>query len=57
METKSKLQITIPNTELVDFKEALIFGFLAVLYLRQTTSCLADVTGASSNSIGGCLYY
>lgn len=57
IEKKSKLRIIIPNTELIDFKEALIFGFLAVLNLRQTPSCLAGVTGASANSIGGCLYY
>ena len=54
---KSKCKITIPKQAIIDFKEALIFGFLAVLYLNKTPSSLASVTGAHSNSIGGCLYY
>jgi len=49
--------IVVPEPKLVDFKEALIFAFLAVLYKLQMPSCLASVTGARKNSIGGCLYY
>ena len=49
--------LVIPEPILVDFKEALIFAFLAVLYKLQIPSCLASVTGARNNSIGGCLYY
>ncbi len=49
--------VMIPSTDIVDFKEALIFAFLAVLYKTQTISSLSSVTGASTDSIGGCLYF
>ncbi|MGB4535217.1 MAG: anhydro-N-acetylmuramic acid kinase, partial [Tenuifilaceae bacterium] len=54
---KTKNTITIPPTVLVDFKEALIFGLLAILYLHKIPSCIASATGASENSIGGTLFY
>ncbi len=54
---KTKLEITIPNSKIIDFKEALIFAFLGVLYLQKDSGALSSVTGASSNSIAGCLYY
>jgi len=57
IEKKVNHQIVIPTAEIIDFKEALIFGLLAVLYLRKTPTSLASVTGASANSIGGCLYH
>ncbi|MFA5647536.1 MAG: anhydro-N-acetylmuramic acid kinase [Bacteroidales bacterium] len=54
--SKCKNDIVIPNAELIDFKEALVFGFLAVLYMHQTPSAIATATGATSNSVGGCMY-
>lgn len=49
-------EVTIPNDQLIDFKEALIFGLLGVLFLAKEHNCLADVTGASKNVIGGVLH-
>ena len=54
---KTKLEITLPDRKTIDFKEALIFAFLGVLYLQKEPGALSSVTGASSNSIAGCLYY
>ena len=44
------------NPLIIDFKEALIFAFLGVLRLCEETNCLADVTGAKHDNIGGCVH-
>lgn len=49
-------QFVIPDAETINFKEALIFAFLGALYMSDTPNCLASVTGASRDNIGGCLY-
>jgi anhydro-N-acetylmuramic acid kinase len=50
------ISLSIPNQELIDFKEALIFGFLGILRELEITNTLNSVTGAMKNNIGGCIY-
>ena len=44
------------SSELIEFKEALGFGFLGVLRLRDENNSLASVTGAKQDSCGGTIY-
>ena len=53
---KNVSQITIPENDLIDFKEALIFAFLGVLRFIGHVNCLSSVTGAKINNIGGIIY-
>ncbi len=53
----SDVQIVIPPAEVVEFKEAMIFGFLGVLKLRNEINSLASVTGALKNHSAGNVFY
>lgn len=46
----------VPDPLTIDFKEALIFALLGALYVADRPNCLATVTGAAHDNIGGCLY-
>ncbi len=50
------LQIIIPSTGLINFKEALVFAFLGVLKIDKRINTLHSVTGASRDSSGGVVY-
>ncbi|HLT33274.1 MAG TPA: anhydro-N-acetylmuramic acid kinase [Aquaticitalea sp.] len=56
IERKTPNQIVIPAPDIVEFKEALIFGLLGVLRLRNEINCLKRVTGASKNHSSGKIY-
>ena len=49
-------QFVVPDPLTIDFKEALIFALLGALYVADMPNCLASVTGAAHDNIGGCLY-
>jgi anhydro-N-acetylmuramic acid kinase len=42
-----KGKCVIPNNEIIDFKEAIVFAFLGARYLRAETTNIPSVTGAS----------
>ena len=52
----SEKKIIIPDNNLIDFKEAIVFGFLGVLRFKNEINCLASVTGAKRDSCTGALY-
>ena len=52
----SKSEILVPNKELIEFKESLIFAFLGVLRVRNEVNCLQSVTGADRDNCGGLIH-
>jgi anhydro-N-acetylmuramic acid kinase len=49
-------QVVIPEKQLIDFKEALIFALMAVLRVESQTNVLCSVTGAKRDSSSGVIY-
>ncbi|MBL4652770.1 MAG: anhydro-N-acetylmuramic acid kinase [Flavobacteriales bacterium] len=52
----SNTKIVIPNSDIINFKEAIIFAFLGVLRWEKQINCLSSVTGAKKDNIGGAVY-
>jgi anhydro-N-acetylmuramic acid kinase len=51
-----KAELVIPPDEVINFKEAIIFGYLGLLRFQKQVNCLASVTGAMRDSCSGELY-
>ncbi len=51
------INIYIPNKQIIDFKEALIFALLGVLRIQNKTNCLKSVTGAKKDHSSGDIYF
>ena len=56
MRALSGCEIVILEPAIIEYKEALIFAFLGVLYMMGQPSCLKSVTGAERDNIGGMLF-
>ena len=52
----NKVRVELPTPQLIEFKEALVFGLLGVLRLRNEINCLASVTGAKNDHSSGVIF-
>lgn len=50
------VRLETPSDDLIDYKEAIIMALIGVLRWREENNTLASVTGASRDSIGGCVW-
>lgn len=50
------VNIVIPEPQLLEYKEALIFGLLGVLKVQDKVNCLASVTGAQHDHSSGKIF-
>jgi anhydro-N-acetylmuramic acid kinase len=53
----SDANFVLPESDIIDFKEALIFAFLGVLRIENEVNCLSSVTGSSIDHSSGVIFY
>ncbi|WP_404986871.1 anhydro-N-acetylmuramic acid kinase [Chryseobacterium sp. M5] len=53
IKSKTNTEIIIPEKQIIDFKEALIFAFMGILRLNNETNVLASATGSLHNHSSG----
>ncbi len=53
---KTNKKIILPDNEIIEYKESIIFAFLGLLRILEKENTLSSVTGAIKNSCGGAVY-
>jgi len=56
IQVKTRAQIIVPELNLINYKEAIIFGFLGFLRLNNKINVLKTVTGAKKDSSSGVIH-
>ncbi len=56
LKSHKNLNLVLPSRELIEYKEALVFGLLGVLKLRDEINCLSSVTGAEKDHSSGVVF-
>jgi len=57
IKAQKEFELITPSEEIIEFKEALIFGLLGVLKLGGEVNCLSSVTGADCDHSSGVIFY
>ncbi|MBS1599325.1 MAG: anhydro-N-acetylmuramic acid kinase [Bacteroidetes bacterium] len=50
------IEVVIPESQLIDFKEALVVALIGALRWREENNVLSSVTGAKRSSVGGAVW-
>lgn len=53
LRANTQAKVIIPEREIIEFKEAIVFAYLALLRINGQPNCLASVTGAQRDNSGG----
>jgi len=53
LQARTKHEVVVPEKQIIDYKEALVFAFLGLLRMEGKTNILSSVTGATSDSCSG----
>jgi anhydro-N-acetylmuramic acid kinase len=56
LRSNTDAEIVVPDAELINFKEALVFALMGVLRIQNKPNVLSGLTGADADSIGGSLH-
>ena len=56
LQQESNVDIILPDREIIDYKEAVIFGFLGLLRWMNEINCYSSVTGAVKDTSCGIIY-
>ena len=51
------LDVIIPDSDIIQFKEAILMALLGALRLAEIPNCLSSVTGARLDAVGGSLHW
>jgi anhydro-N-acetylmuramic acid kinase len=51
-----KIRVEVPDKQLIEFKEALVFALMGVLRSEQEINVLHTVTGATTDSSSGVVF-
>lgn len=57
MAAKTNTTLRLPSADLINYKEAVVFGLLGVLKLRNQINVLKSVTGATQDHVSGKVYF
>ena len=55
-EIADRVEVVLPSSELISFKEAMIFAFMGALRLSGEINVLSSVTGAAKDSCSGIIF-
>lgn len=50
------IELVLPDEKIIQYKEALVMALIGVLRWREENNCIASVTGALRNNIGGAIW-